>query len=532
MKISLVRKLWFPLAISLLFLAGTLFHNSLKIKQDQTALRKGELMHLTQMAMSVVKTNAELARSGQISQDEAQQRALREIKELRYGEAGYFTILNSQPRVLMHPTNEKLIGLGNDVKDANGVYIYREMVAVTKNGQSAYTTYDFPRPGSTDPKPKVAYNSRYEPWDWIVTTGLYVDDIDDAFYSALYQNGIIFIVVSGVLFFFAYYINRSILRTLGGEPTYATEVAARIAAGDLSYPINTVSGDNVSLLYEMGVMRERLTTVISEIRSGAETISSSSDGIVAGSVDLSSHIEQQAASLESTSASMEEITSTVKQNAENTGQARQLAYSALDIASRGGAVMQEVNDTMKGISESSDKIANITEVVNNIAFQTNILALNAAVEAARAGEQGRGFAVVAGEVRSLALRSADAAKEIKSLIEESVSRVNSGSTKIKQAGSSMADVVGAVQRVAEIMAEISTATEEQSKGITLINQAIVQIDSVTQQNTALVQRTVASANELEVQSQRLKESVAYFNTEGNGRQDDARTVSPVALLKR
>ncbi|MGM3161276.1 methyl-accepting chemotaxis protein [Dickeya undicola] len=520
MKISLARKLWLPLIISLLCLAGTLIYGSVKIKQDQISLREMELMHVTQLALGIVKTNAELASSGAISLAEAQQRAMKGIKDLRYGDSGYFTIINSQPRVLMHPINEALIGRGGDLKDANGVFIYQDMVEVTKKNQSGYTSYAFPRPGSTVALPKTAYNLLYAPWDWIITTGLYIDDINEAFIHSLYQNGIVFILISVLLSLLVYWINRSILRILGGEPSYAAEVAARIAAGDLSYPVRTLPSDNVSLLHEMEMMRKQLITVIEDIRAGAEVIDASSGEVSAGNNDLSSYTESQAAALEKTSASMEEITSTVKLNADNTEQARQLARSALEIASRGGAVMREVNDTMGGISESSDKIANITEVVNNIAFQTNILALNAAVEAARAGEQGRGFAVVAGEVRSLALRSSQAAGEIKSLIEESVTRVNSGSEKIKMADSSIKDVLDAVQHVADIVSEIATATSEQGKGISYINESIVQIDSITQQNTALAKRAVAAVNELELQAQRLKASVAYFNTDSAGYRHD------------
>ncbi|MGM3174944.1 methyl-accepting chemotaxis protein [Dickeya lacustris] len=517
MRVSLARKMWFPLVISLFFLAGALLYGSVKIKQDQVSLRESELMHVTQLALSIVKTQADQATAGVISPQEAQQRAMETIKGLRYGDAGYFTILNSQAKVLMHPINSSLIGQGENYKDSNGVYLFREMVTVTKDNQSGYTTYAFPRPGATTAQPKIAYNARYAPWDWIITTGLYVDDIDAAFYHSLYQNGVVFILVSIAVLAFAYYINRSICRTLGGEPTYAAQVAARIASGHLSSPINTLPGDSTSLLHEMAMMRERLTSVIADIRAGAQEINSSSDEIVAGNSDLSSRMDLQAASLEKTSSSMEEITATVKQTADNAEQARQLVYSALDIASKGGVVMREVNDTMRGISESSGKIANITEVVNNIAFQTNILALNAAVEAARAGEQGRGFAVVAGEVRNLALRSSQAAKEIKTLIEESVSRVDSGSVKMKVADSNINDVVSAVERVAALMAEISTATSEQSKGIGLINESVIQIDAITQQNTALVQQAVAVAQALEIQAQRLTGSVAYFTTDAQSR---------------
>ncbi|MDD7998707.1 methyl-accepting chemotaxis protein, partial [Kosakonia radicincitans] len=307
-------------------------------------------------------------------------------------------------------------------------------------------------------------------------------------------------------------INRSTLKTLGGEPRYAAEVVSRIAAGDLSQSVNKKASDNASLLHEMGVMREQLTSVIAEIRDGAERINTNTQDIVAGNQEIAGHTDQQAVSLERTSSSMEEITAAVKQNAENAGQARELARGAVDIASRGGVMMQNVNDTMNGISESAGKIASIIDVVNSIAFQTNILALNAAVEAARAGEQGKGFAVVASEVRNLSLRSSQAAQEIKELIEESVSRVNSGSSQIKIAGDNIDEMIEAVQRVSDIMSEISVATDEQSIGISQVNEAIVQIDSVTHQNAQLVQQAVIAANALEKQTRRLTQTVAFFTT--------------------
>lgn len=512
MKLSLAHKLWIPLAVALVFLAGTLFYGSVRVKEDQLTLRKNELLHVSQLALSTLKTQTALVEKGLITQEEAQQRATQIIKDLRYGETGYFTILNNQAQVIMHPINAKLIGKGPDIADANGVYIFRDMVAVTQDNHAGYTAYVFPRPGETQPQPKIAYNIPWAPWGWIITTGLYVDDINEAFLVSLYENLFVFIVIGIVLSLLVYFINRGILRTLGGEPRYAVDVAARIAAGDLFSKVEKKAGDGASLIYEMDIMRQQLTGVIEEIRDGAEIINASTHDIAAGNQDIAAHSDQQAASLERTSSSMEEITAAVKQNAENAGQARKLAESAVEIASRGGVVMQSVNDTMSGISDSASKIASIIEVVNGIAFQTNILALNAAVEAARAGEQGRGFAVVAGEVRSLALRSSQAAQEIKGLVEESVSRVNSGSSQIKIAGENIDDMIAAVQRVSDIMSQISIATDEQSKGISHVNEAIVQIDSVTHQNSVLVQQAVSAANALEEQTRRLTETVAFFNT--------------------
>ena len=512
MKLSLAQKLWLPLIVALICLAGTLFYSSVAVKNDQVTLRKNELQHVSQLALSVVKTQAALADKGLISQDEAQKRATQLIKDLRYGETGYFTILNTQAQVLMHPINAKLIGKGPDIKDPNGVYLFRDMVTVTRDNSAGFTAYVFPRPGETVAQPKIAYSIPWTPWGWIITTGLYVDDIDTAFMGSLYQNLIAFVAISILLSILVYLINRGTLQTLGGEPRYAAAVAARIAAGDLSQAVAKKAGDSSSLIHEMGVMREQLTTVIRDIREGAEIINSSTHDIVTGNQQVASHSENQAISLERTSSSMEQITAAVKQNAENAGQARQLASEAVDIASRGGEVMQSMNETMNGISESAGKIASIIEVVNGIAFQTNILALNAAVEAARAGEQGRGFAVVAGEVRSLSLRSSQAAQEIKGLVEESVTRVNNGSSQIKVAGSSIEEMIVAVQRVSDIMAEISVATDEQSKGISHVNEAIVQIDAVTQQNTTLVQHAVSAASALEEQTRRLTQTVAFFNT--------------------
>jgi methyl-accepting chemotaxis protein len=512
MKLSFAHKLWLPLAVALLSLAGSLFFGSVKIKDDQLALRKKELVYVSQLALNVVKTQAALVDKGLISKEEAQQRSIQIIKGLRYGDTGYFTILNNQAQVIMHPINAALIGKGPDIADANGVYIFRDMVAVTKDGHDGFTAYDFPRPGDTVPKPKIAYNIPWSPWGWIITTGLYVDDIQEVFLSSLYQNIAQFIAISILLSVLVYLINRSTLKTLGGEPRYAAEVVSRIAAGDLSQSVHKKTSDNASLLHEMGVMREQLTSVIEEIRDGAERINTNTQDIVAGNQEIAGHTDQQAVSLERTSSSMEEITAAVKQNAENAGQARELARGAVDIASRGGVMMQNVNDTMNGISESAGKIANIIDVVNSIAFQTHSLALNAAVEAARAGEQGKGFAVVASEVRNLSLRSSQAAQEIKELIEESVSRVNSGSSQIKIAGNNIDEMIEAVQRVSDIMSEISVATDEQSIGISQVNEAIVQIDSVTHQNAQLVQQAVAAANALEKQTRRLTQTVAFFTT--------------------
>ncbi len=317
-------------------------------------------------------------------------------------------------------------------------------------------------------------------------------------------------IMGGIL---AFLITRSITAQLGGEPFYAAEVTSRIAAGDLAVNVLTKSGDKSSLLYSIRLMHDKLADIVGQIRHGTETIASASTQIASGNFDLSSRTEHQASALQQTASSMEQLTSTVKQNADHAREATQLAHSASKVAVQGGEVVSSVVHTMSSINTSSKKIVDIIGVIDGIAFQTNILALNAAVEAARAGEQGRGFAVVASEVRSLAQRSAQAAKEIKALITDSVEKVEEGSKLVAQAGNTMEQVVSSVKQVSDIIGEISAASSEQIAGIEQINQAISEMDNVTQQNAALVEEAAASAQALQDQAQQQSEVVGIFKLE-------------------
>ena len=332
------------------------------------------------------------------------------------------------------------------------------------------------------------------------------------------------VLVTALVIIFAVWvgINHTVIR-----PLHRLMASIRhIAGGDLMKPIDVHGTNEMGRLADsLRHMQSELARTVGEVRSGADAIYSGASEIAMGNNDLSSRTEQQAASLEETAASMEQLTATVKQNAENARQASNLALNASETAQKGGKVVDNVVQTMREITTSSQKIADIISVIDGIAFQTNILALNAAVEAARAGEQGRGFAVVAGEVRNLAQRSAQAAREIKSLIEDSVSRVDIGSTLVEGAGETMAEIVSAVTRVTDIMGEIASASDEQSRGIDQVGLAVAEMDRVTQQNASLVEESAAAAAALEEQASRLTQAVAVFRIE-QARQAAAREAAP------
>ena len=320
-------------------------------------------------------------------------------------------------------------------------------------------------------------------------------------------------VVAGLLLWSARYV----MKVIGAEPRDAVAVADGIASGDLTRNVTVAGGDTSSLTSALTRMQQQLQQIVGAIRQASGSIQVSSAEIAQGHADLSTRTEEQASSLEQTASSMEQMTATVSQNAENARKASQLASGASEVASRGGLAVGAVVNTMTGISESSKKIADIIGVIDGIAFQTNILALNAAVEAARAGEQGRGFAVVASEVRTLAQRSAGAAKEIRQLISDSVGRIEAGSKQVVEAGKTMEEIVASVKRVTDLIAEISTASQEQSQNLSQVSDTVTQLERVTQQNAAMVEQATAASSSLEEQATSLMRAVGGFKLADEGR---------------
>jgi len=696
--------------------------------------RQRATQYAVETAWGTVESLGKAATAGEITVEEAQKRAISQLKGLRYNGKEYFWINDMQPRMIMHPTKPEMDGKDiGGIKDPNGKTLFIDMVNLVKANGFGFVSYEWPRPGSDKPVQKISFVKGYQPWSWIIGSGIYVDDIDEVVKGQIWKLLIVLLVTTLLMVA----MTKSLLNNIVGSLHKACNQLNRIAQGNYSDDIEvkrddevgllmyamksmqirmgfevsdakrtaeestrirvaldnidmsvTVSDSNGLLIYfnnsarrlfekieaqvmerhpnfvvskligekltdffenevikaayrekmvatrifdmqmagrilrliaapvrddsgayigrvtqwldrtvEVGVEQEiativnaasqgdfsqrvslddkegffrqigegmnnlmqtsaigldevvrvlgalakgdltetitneyhgtfgqlkddsnttvqQLTEVITRIKEAAETINTASKEIASGNTDLSQRTEQQASSLEETAASMEEITSTVKQNADNAKQANQLAAGASEIAVRGGEVVSKVVSTMSSISDSSKKIVDIISVIDGIAFQTNILALNAAVEAARAGEQGRGFAVVASEVRNLAQRSAAAAKEIKTLINDSVDKVAVGTDLADKAGKTMDEVVNSVKRVTDIMAEISAASVEQSSGIEQVNQAITQMDDVTQQNAALVEQAAAAAESLEEQAEQLTELISTFRLAG------------------
>jgi methyl-accepting chemotaxis protein len=446
-------------------------------------------------------------------------KALKErIRAIKLGQSGYFFVLDAKAgkdfgKVLLHPDQEGSNLL--DLKDADGKSFIKDAleqkeglmrVRLAEKGQA--------------PREVLLTYKQFPAWNWAVFGRVYTDETEGEIVAMRNHYAIagvlIVLLIAGMLYWI-------IKRMISVPLQQSIGIAAQLGAGDLTVDSRTSREDDIGqLMRSIDNIGRGLASVVGNVRHASETINTAAREIAVGNADLSSRTEEQASSLEETASSMEELTSTVRQNADNAQQANQLVATASGVAIRGGEVVGQVVHTMEAIKESSRKVVDIIGVIDSIAFQTNILALNAAVEAARAGEQGRGFAVVATEVRSLAQRSAAAAKEIKALIGDSVARVDSGGLLVDQAGKTMQEIVTSVRHVADIMGEISAASHEQRTGIEEVNRAVTQMDQVTQQNAALVEEAAAAAESLQDQATQLVQAVSVFKL------DEAATQTAIA----
>ena len=510
-RLTLNAKLYATLALLWVSLSALLAIGLLANRTTMLNEKRLDLQHQIESATAVIKSYQDRAAKQTMPVDDAKRAALEALRPIRFGKNGYIGVMTSGQIILLLPVKPTSENQHVDsLNDPAGVQAVKRIIGVG----TGFIEYEFPRPGTEKPVPKLTYAQYLSDWDWHVYTGAYIDDIDAILRDNAIKGTAIVLTIGLLLTLLMLALIRNIQRSLGGEPGYAAAVCTQIADGDLSVPVALRANDRSSLLHAMHTMQSTLTGTVARIQSGIEQINVASKQIAAGNADLSQRTEEQASSLEETASSMEQLTGILRQNADNARHASALAGDASSTASQGGEVVARVVSTMGEISDSSRKIVDIIGVIEGIAFQTNILALNAAVEAARAGEQGRGFAVVAGEVRTLAQRSAAAAKEIKALIGESAERVATGSTLVSEAGATMERIVQAIARVTQIMDEISAASAEQSSGIEQVNQAVTQMDQVTQQNAALVEQAAAAAESLEEQAQELARAVSVFRVAG------------------
>jgi methyl-accepting chemotaxis protein len=446
------------------------------------------------------------------------------IRAMKVGETGYFYVLSAAPGktygdLIVHPAKEGSNLLAS--RDANGHEFIKEML----EKKSGLVNYDWQNPGESTVREKLVAYAWLKDWNWVLAGGTYKDEFTTE--ATQLRNRYIAFGLAALCIFAAllYLVVRA---TVTRPLARARDAAVRIAQGDLTVNLASGGRDEIALLAEaMNGISRNLSSVVGKVRDGAEQIASASQEISTGNLDLCTRTEQQAANLATTASSMGQLTSTVRQNADNARQANQLALNASTVAQKGGAMVAQVIHTMNSIDHSSRKIADIIGVIDGIAFQTNILALNAAVEAARAGEQGRGFAVVASEVRNLAQRSAAAAREIKGLIVASSGEVNAGSRLVRDAGTTMDEVLASVARVTDIMADISAASAEQSGGIEHVNRSIGEMDETTQQNAALVEEASAAAQAMQDQAASLARAVRLFKLDAT-----AANGVPAAALRR
>jgi methyl-accepting chemotaxis protein len=515
-QISVARRLRALVLASVLCVLGVACALLWVSYQHQLADRQRAVQHTVEVAHGILQWAHDGQLSGRLSQQAAQQEAKAALARLRYGGSEYFWVNDMHPRVVLHPIKPELDGRDvSQMADPNGLRLFQAFVDTVKQHGAGFVPYQWPRPGAVDPVDKVSYVKGFAPWGWIVGSGLYIDDLQAAFHAQMaWTLGGALVLAAGLAV-----LGERTARDLARGVREAVSRAEAIAQGDIAqgqapHPLASGRDEIAHLLKAMQAMSAGLDHTVSQVHEAVNNVALASAQIAAGNTDLSARTEQAAARLQHTAASMEELTSTVQHNSSSSGSAQHQAAAASEQAQRGGEVVAEVVSTMEAIHTSARKITEIITVIDGIAFQTNILALNAAVEAARAGEQGRGFAVVAGEVRTLAQRSAQAAREIKSLIQASTQQVENGARLVHDAGERMHSIVGSVAAVNDLIQEIAHATREQSQGVGTVHEAVSELDQMTQQNAALVEESAAAAGSLHEQARHLAEVVGRFRLSG------------------
>jgi methyl-accepting chemotaxis protein len=447
--------------------------------------------------------------SGKTPLDVATDRAKQVLKNITFDNGrGYFFAFDNDYNIMYHPTLAQGLNV-KEYKDVDGKALFVSLADAAQGKGAGAVDYRWPDAKTGKPGPKKTVAQRNAGFNWVIGTGVYVTDVNDTAMSFVYKALVALLIIGLPLGLIIRAVSIEITKSLGGDPKFVAEVVKKIADGDLSFTQNYDRTSN-SLLVDVLKMKESLFSIISRIVSSSDQVNNTSEKIRESNQLLSSRTQDQSSALEETAATMEELTTTVQQNATNADQARKLADNCAAKANEGGESMTKVIDSMNRIQHSSNEMGVIVSAIDSIAFQTNILALNAAVEAARAGEQGRGFAVVATEVRSLANRSAEAAGEIKKLIEDSSRHITDGNNRVVETGALINSFVGEIGKLNTLISEISLASNEQSNGISQINIAVSQMDKVTHQNASLVGEISIAASALKDQSDDLNQEISGF----------------------
>ncbi len=502
--------------IIILLFAATIMFYFIPFVKSNTLMKKKELIREhVQIAAKSIDYYYRLAVENKITVTEAKKKTKEHIKNLRYSSINNYFWINDTgkpyPVMIMHPTLPALDGKILDVPRFNCVgekkkNLFQAFVDVTEKNDIGYVQYLWPKPVGeklTADMPKLSCVYRFKQWNWIIGTGIYIDDVDKEIAGLYLKIIFITLVITAISSILLYLAGREINQQLGGEPSEVVTIAGSLAEGDFSLDVNVKAGDEKSAMAAMSKMKNQLEKMIQSIIASASTLGSAVEEINQGNQNFSQRTSEQATSLEEMAATIQETVATVNRNAENSEKARELSNLSVVFATEGGEMAGSAALSINRLNETSEKIGDIISVINDIAFQTNLLSLNAAVEAARAGEHGRGFAVVAGEVRNLAERSGNAAKEISTLIEESLLKIQDSSDSASKSGDSLNEIINSIKGVSRMVEEIVSASFEQKQGIEQINIAINEIDKTTQQNAALAEETASASEEMANQAKKL-----------------------------